>query len=136
MVMPALKEKYHVWDLKNLPWDLNDFNWHKVVKKDNKTGKPAAYAVNLLKNIKKASQQARAIVIATDTDETTGEGELLAWEIILVGAARFIVNIMMMKVQKLFAALWQICMMLVIHKKMAGLLKELLDSDGTLDPCP
>ncbi|WP_231122851.1 DNA topoisomerase [Limosilactobacillus reuteri] len=82
MVMPALKEKYHVWDLKNLPWDLNDFNWHKVVKKDNKTGKPAAYAVNLLKNIKKASQQARAIVIATDTDETTGEGELLAWEII------------------------------------------------------
>lgn len=53
MVMPALKEKYRVWDLKNLPWDLNDFNWHKVIKKDHKTGKPAVYAANLLKILKK-----------------------------------------------------------------------------------
>lgn len=82
MVKPELKEKYRVWDLNNLPWNLNDFNWHKVIKRDYKTGKPAKYAVNLLNNIKRASQQAQAIVIATDTDETTGEGELLAWEII------------------------------------------------------
>lgn len=81
-VSPALKEKYKSWDLKNLPWDLNDFSWKKVPKRNKKTGKPAAYALNLLRSIKKASKQAKAIIIATDTDYSTGEGELLAWEII------------------------------------------------------
>ena len=38
--------------------------------------------LSLLKEIKAASNNAEAIVIATDTDATTGEGELLAWEII------------------------------------------------------
>lgn len=81
-VSPALKEKYKSWDLKNLPWDLNDFSWKKVPKRNKQTGKPAAYVLNLLRSIRKASQQAKAIVIATDTDYSTGEGELLAWEII------------------------------------------------------
>ena len=84
-VSPALKEQYKSWNLQYLPWNINEFILKKEIKKDKKgknIGKPAKYAVKLLDSIKKASQQCRAIVIATDTDYSSGEGELLAWEII------------------------------------------------------
>lgn len=81
-VSPALKNKYKSWNLEDLLWNLNDFNWKKVPKRDKKTGKTFSYVLKLLKTIKEASKNAKAIVIATDTDYSTGEGELIAWEII------------------------------------------------------
>lgn len=81
-VSPALKEKYKTWDLNNLPWNLNDFSWKKIPKRNHKTKKTDKHALDLLKYIRKESGFAKAIVIATDTDYSTGEGELLAWEII------------------------------------------------------
>lgn len=81
-VMPSLAAKFKKWNLENIPWNLHDFSWKKVPKRNKKTKKPDRQVLSLLKEIKAASNNAEAIVIATDTDATTGEGELLAWEII------------------------------------------------------
>ena len=68
-----LVEKYADWhSLANFPWNPQDFKWEKeVVSKYRK----------VFNNIKAKSKNADAIVIATDND-STGEGDLLAWEII------------------------------------------------------
>lgn len=59
--------------LKPYPWNIADFNWHKMyINADDK--KDAM-------KIKKAAEGKDAIVIATDCDPS-GEGDLLAWEII------------------------------------------------------
>ena len=73
-VASDLKERYGSWDPENMPWNLADFNWTKEPTKAGNIRK-------ILSQIKKASQNAQAIVIATDNDPS-GEGELLAWEII------------------------------------------------------
>lgn len=71
-VSAALAPQYKSWDVKHLPWDEKDFNWKYVKKKD---------VDDALKQIKKVLSTCSEIVIATD-DDPTGEGELLAWEIL------------------------------------------------------
>ena len=71
-VSPALSSQYGSWKIENLPWNEGDFKWTYGQKKD---------ASEALKNIKTVLSACDEIVIATD-DDPTGEGELLAWEII------------------------------------------------------
>lgn len=72
MCPDALKAKYASWNIANLPWNYQDFSWKK--KKSSGMDK-------ILKNIQAAASGCDEICIATD-DDPTGEGELLAWEII------------------------------------------------------
>lgn len=65
-------EAYKEWNLSNLPWDENDFSW-KMEKLPDTT--------DLIRNIFAAFGRADEVVIATDND-ASGEGELLAWEIL------------------------------------------------------
>lgn len=71
-VKPALVDQYKSWSVDNLPWNERDFEW----KMSPKRGAPA-----LLKTIKATLKECDEIVIATDVDPT-GEGQLLAWEIL------------------------------------------------------
>lgn len=75
-VAPDKAEKYSDWSLANLPWDENDFLWN-YEKKPGINGK----ADNTAENIARTFSRCDEICIATD-DDPTGEGELLAWEII------------------------------------------------------
>lgn len=68
-----LKEKYHSWEMNNLPWNKDDILWQKQLVSDKK---------DVYSKIKEAMSLADEIVIATDNDPT-GEGTLLADEIIL-----------------------------------------------------
>lgn len=72
MVSEALKKRYKGWNVLNLPWDFRDFDWHRVQKE--KVG-------SVLSNIKALLGSCDEIAIATDVDPT-GEGELLAYEIL------------------------------------------------------
>lgn len=72
-VSSSLQDKYHTWDINNLPWNKNDILWNKQLS----AGKKDVYT-----KIKSAMENADDIVIATDNDPT-GEGTLLADEIIL-----------------------------------------------------
>lgn len=68
----SLQEKYKNWSLDNLPWNEKDLKWKYIKTKDaNKT----------LKNIKDTLKDCDEICIGTD-DDPSGEGELLAWEIL------------------------------------------------------
>lgn len=71
-VEEKLVKKYRLWNLSNLPWNENDFSWKRGLIK----GKS-----DVAKNIKSVLSQCSEVVIATDLD-TTGEGTLLAWEIL------------------------------------------------------
>lgn len=71
-VSSALAPQYKSWDLEKLPWNENDFMWNYTKKKD---------ASDTLKTIKATLSKCDEICIATD-DDPTGEGELLAWEIL------------------------------------------------------
>ena len=63
---------YKSWDLANLPWDEKIFGWKRAKKADVDA---------LLKNIKQSLSKCDEIAIATDVDPS-GEGQLLAWEIL------------------------------------------------------
>lgn len=77
-----LQKKYANWqNLNYFPWDLSEFQWLREPIPPAKSGKFSTTPKMLLDNIKKMSKLANAIVIATDNDPT-GEGDLLAWEII------------------------------------------------------
>lgn len=84
LVASNKKEQYASWSPQDMPWDLTDFDWGKpkvpIKGKNLKTGKVES-TQPLINNIKKVAGHANAIVIATDNDPS-GEGELLAWEII------------------------------------------------------
>lgn len=67
-----IASKYKSWNIENLPWDETDFVWKYTPKKDTD---------DVLKNIKNTLSKCDEICIATD-DDPTGEGELLAWEIL------------------------------------------------------
>ena len=67
------KEKYEKWEVGNLPWDPDDFTW-KINPKEN--------AKEAIETIKSALETATEVCVATDNDPT-GEGDLLAWEILL-----------------------------------------------------
>jgi len=72
MVDEKLVSKYKSWDVSNLPWNENDLSWKRVRKKG---------VSDTLKNIKDVLSKCDEIIIATDVDPT-GEGELLAYEIL------------------------------------------------------
>lgn len=71
-VPKALADQYHSWDLKYLPWDESLFVWKREKKKDTAA---------LLKELKDKLSKCDEIAIATDVDPS-GEGGLLAWEIL------------------------------------------------------
>lgn len=71
-VSASLKAQYKSWDLSLLPWNERDFAWEKSPKKG--TG-------DTIRAIKEGLKGCDEITIATDCDPT-GEGELLAWEIL------------------------------------------------------
>ena len=66
------QEQYSSWNLDNLPWDEKDFKWRYEKGKD---------VTKTLNEIKEALKDCDEIVIGTD-DDPSGEGELLAWEIL------------------------------------------------------
>ena len=66
-VPSSLAKQYHSWDVGNLPWNVDDFQW-KYGMKDG--------ASATLQNIKKVLSGCDEIVLATD-DDPTGEGSLL-----------------------------------------------------------
>ena len=65
-------DQMHVWNLANLPWDERLFQWKRERKEDTRD------TLNTIKNTLKGCSE---VVIATD-DDPSGEGELLAWEIL------------------------------------------------------
>lgn len=71
-VAPALASQYHSWNVEHLPWNEKDFSWKRDKKKDTAA---------TIKQIKDVLSKCDEICIATD-DDPTGEGELLAWEIL------------------------------------------------------
>ncbi|GKT03949.1 DNA topoisomerase [Furfurilactobacillus entadae] len=82
LVTPNLAAKYHEWNLETVPWTIADFTWGRTYKQSTNphTGKKQS-SKSTIDQIRKLATQAQAIVIATDNDPS-GEGELLAWEII------------------------------------------------------
>lgn len=81
-VTADLQERYADWhNLDNFPWDLNHFDWSREVIPPAKNSKFSTTPADVLAKIANDSKQCKAIVIATDNDPT-GEGDLLAWEII------------------------------------------------------
>ena len=71
-VDPSKRAQYASWALSDLPWDLNDLAFERE-KKDGVS--------KLLSDIRTAFRSCDEICIATDVDPS-GEGGLLAWEII------------------------------------------------------
>lgn len=71
-VAKPLSEQYRSWDLSKLPWDVCEIAWKREKKKDTSA---------LLNELKTKLSTCNEIVIATDVDPS-GEGELLAWEIL------------------------------------------------------
>lgn len=72
MVDESKSARYKSWDVDNLPWNAADFDWRRT----RKTG-----VSDVLKNIRTVFSTCDEIAIATDVDPT-GEGELLAYEIL------------------------------------------------------
>lgn len=72
LVKPSVAARYKTWDLNFLPWNEQDFQWQKQKMKG---------ADRLLSIIRSALSHCNEVVIATDVDPS-GEGELLAWEIL------------------------------------------------------
>lgn len=71
-VQKSLIQRYEAWDLKCIPWNETEMSWKKKIS----SGKS-----KLLTNIKKAINNADKVVIATDNDPS-GEGDMIAWEIL------------------------------------------------------
>ena len=86
-VDPSKRAKYASWALSDLPWDLNDLAFERERKKivEIKNGKRVEKEdksiTERLADIKKTLGSCSEICIATDVDPS-GEGGLLAWEII------------------------------------------------------
>lgn len=72
MVHPDKRDAYKKWSLVNLPWHEEEFLWRK---------QPSEGSEDTLKQIYSDLSGCDEICIATDDDES-GEGQLLAWEII------------------------------------------------------
>ena len=72
-VPKSLVEKYKSWMLQNMPWDHTDFAWKYGLRGD---------VSQALEDINDTFEQCDEIVIATD-DDPSGEGTLLAAEIII-----------------------------------------------------
>lgn len=74
-VTKALSDKYKSWDLSNLPWDEHELNWKYRPNSELKD------ISSILSTIKNQLAKCDEVCIGTD-DDPTGEGELLAWEIL------------------------------------------------------
>jgi DNA topoisomerase-3 len=72
MVSAAKRGQYKTWDLGSLPWDPSDLSWKRTMKKG---------VADMIVTLRIALRKVDEIAIATDIDPT-GEGDLLAWEII------------------------------------------------------
>ena len=72
MVGPDLKTRFKTWALDYLPWDEKAIRWRREVSKGSSS---------VLANISKELLKCSEVVIASDIDPT-GEGDLLAWEIV------------------------------------------------------
>lgn len=72
-VPKALSDKYKSWLLSNMPWDHRDFAWKYMKRGD---------VSDVLRDIDDTFSRCDEIVIATD-DDPSGEGTLLAGEIII-----------------------------------------------------
>lgn len=82
MVPQDKSDKYKSWNLTDLPWNSSDFKWEKTyIREYNSRTKKYESTKGTIDSIKMASKSAKTIVIATDNDPS-GEGQLLAWEII------------------------------------------------------
>lgn len=82
MVGDREKKDFQSWEPGTMPWDVSQLNWKKQPQKSKnmKTGKVTSKA-GAIADVKKAAQNASAIVIATDKDPS-GEGQLIGWEVI------------------------------------------------------
>lgn len=66
------QQQYVSWDIRNLPWEERLFHWKR---------QKLSSASDTLKQIKQTLSACSEVVIASDVDPS-GEGELLAWEIL------------------------------------------------------
>ena len=70
---PENKDALKDWSIDNMPWDYTRFSWAKS---------PKSGCTGLIRDIREDIKDADEVVIATD-DDPSGEGEMLAWEILL-----------------------------------------------------
>lgn len=75
-VSQDLSERYRSWSLENMPWDRSVMSFERVVCPDT------ADVFQSAKAAIEALSDADELVIGTDLDPS-GEGDLLAWEVIL-----------------------------------------------------
>ncbi|MET3959851.1 DNA topoisomerase-3 [Rhodococcus sp. OAS809] len=83
MVPPSLSDQYKSWDLEHLPWNAGDFRWEREVRR-KVSGKKLVTdsdAKSLLDQLKRTLSTCDTVCNAADLDPT-GEGSLLAWEIV------------------------------------------------------
>lgn len=69
-----LQSKYGSWALSNLPWEYEDFKWKRSIVPGTS---------KLIKEIKDELSKCSEIIIATDYDAISGEGFLLAAELLI-----------------------------------------------------
>lgn len=87
MVDPALVESFESWEIKDLPFEHDLISFEKELVKRQRTtanGKireTSQYHIDLFAEIQHTLNQSDTVIIATDVDPS-GEGDLLAWEII------------------------------------------------------
>lgn len=81
MVPSDKKEDYKSWSLDKLPWNPKEIRWSKVPAKSKDAKGNISSKKAVIDGIKAASSDCDTLVIATDLDPS-GEGELLAWEIV------------------------------------------------------
>lgn len=83
MVPVPLSDKYKSWDLEHLPWNAGDFRWEREVRRKVSGGKLVTDpdAKSLLAELEATLSTCETICNAADLDPT-GEGSLLAWEIV------------------------------------------------------
>lgn len=72
----AQADQLSSWDLSSMPWEHKNFKWKKGLRTGR--GNPKGTLEQIQRDISDADE----VVIATD-DDVSGEGELLAWEILL-----------------------------------------------------
>ena len=72
-VAKSLEEQYKSWKLQYLPWNDKDFAWKRTKKKDT---------ASVINNVKALAKTVDEVCVATDNDPT-GEGQLLAFEVLL-----------------------------------------------------
>ncbi|KAA8435057.1 DNA topoisomerase [Weissella sagaensis] len=83
MVSEEKQTAYKSWTLKYLPWQLDEMNWQRTYLKQRqpRTGRLKSTKTELTELQQESKNNYDALVIATDTDPS-GEGDLLAWEVI------------------------------------------------------